>query len=80
VAALATPPRLLDLVLVGKEATGEDRVVTVVLAGREVMVVLEGTIALIEEGMGVIVPKATSTPTRSSIPKTQSHREQITSP
>ena len=58
----------------------EGRVVTVVLEGREVMVVLEGTIALIEEGMGVIVPKATSTPTRSSIPKTQSHREQITSP
>ena len=80
VVAIATLLPLVDLALEGKEATLEDRGVTVVLEDREVMVVLEVTIAPTEEGIRVTAAKGTSTPTRLNTQKTQNHQEQITSP
>ena len=70
-AATAPPLPLLELILEGKG-------VMAVLGDKEVMVVLEGTTALTEEGMEAIAPKGTSTPIRLNILKTQSHQEQTT--
>ena len=88
-AATAPTLPLVELVLEGKAATVEgrlvmlvlgDKEVTVALGVREVMVVLGGTTVLTEEDMGATAHKDTSTPTRSSIPKTQSHQERIIRP